>query len=339
MKRTNDVPRLDGAFTPPPPKLSSAVERAFARGRGASVRRRSRARYAVAAAALALLLAALALASSSLIRPRVDRVVASQGMGPGRESDGNGSGLPEASTDEDIIEEEASALSVEEEPTVYYTEGGVYYHGNMYCMGMRNAHPHTTAEAVAAGKLRCPQCQPGEPNMIELFRRAFGMEPSELYPGWKYAYTDGSPEAAYFQWTMSDGQDAGFTPIAFCTYGYGLEKSAALIFGMPRPAGVDDDYWVLWASFCEAENMPSLLDLPSPLPELAIEATEKLALLRSESVTKVGVADIDWISAILTPDQSRVVSWSMTFTRADNDTVCLQWLVDETGAPVLSAWR
>lgn len=72
---------------------------------------------------------------------------------------------------------------------VYYTAGGNYYHGAEDCSGMAGASPHTLAEAEAAGKRRCPVCQPlGEAPYVDLFRKAFGMEIGEVWPGFSYYY-------------------------------------------------------------------------------------------------------------------------------------------------------
>ena len=52
-------------------------------------------------------------------------------------------------------------------PTVYYTEAGMYYHGNETCSGMRNAVAHTLIEAEQSGKLSCPVCIGGSDESME----------------------------------------------------------------------------------------------------------------------------------------------------------------------------
>ena len=91
------------------------------------------------------------------------------------------------------------------EAPVYYTAGGVYYHGDEQCSGMKNAAPHTLAEAEADGKLRCPECQPVEPDHYDLFLEAFGQGLEALMPGYAYCYCGGGflEEPA---WHMTDGE-------------------------------------------------------------------------------------------------------------------------------------
>lgn len=70
---------------------------------------------------------------------------------------------------------------------VYYTAGGNYYHGIEDCSGMEGASAHTLAEAETAGKQRCPVCQPlGEAPHMDLFRKAFGLEIGDVWPGHSY---------------------------------------------------------------------------------------------------------------------------------------------------------
>ncbi len=94
------------------------------------------------------------------------------------------------------------------EAPVYYTAGGVYYHGNDQCSGMLNAQEHTLAEAEADGKLRCPTCQPVEPDHYDLFKQAFGQGLEALIPGYAYAYCG---DATRFfdegNWHVTDGEE------------------------------------------------------------------------------------------------------------------------------------
>lgn len=93
------------------------------------------------------------------------------------------------------------------EAPVYYTAGGVYYHGNDQCSGMLNAQEHTLAEAEADGKLRCPTCQPVEPDHYDLFKQAFGQGLEALMPG--YAYSHIGDETDFFGedcWFVTDGE-------------------------------------------------------------------------------------------------------------------------------------
>ena len=94
------------------------------------------------------------------------------------------------------------------EAPVYYTAGGVYYHGNDQCSGMLNAQEHTLAEAEADGKLRCPTCQPVEPDHYDLFKQAFGQGLEALIPGYAYAYCgDATRFFGEGNWHVTDGEE------------------------------------------------------------------------------------------------------------------------------------
>ena len=74
-------------------------------------------------------------------------------------------------------EEAPMVLHREDAQTVYYTQGGKYYHGFDSCYGMHFAEMHTLSDARKAGKERCPKCLPGgEPEHMDLFRSALGLE-------------------------------------------------------------------------------------------------------------------------------------------------------------------
>ena len=93
------------------------------------------------------------------------------------------------------------------EASVYYTAGGVYYHGNDQCSGMLNAEAHSVTEAKAAGKQRCPICQPIEPDHYDLFRAAFGQDLEALTPGYAYGYCgDDSNFFGEDSWFVTDGE-------------------------------------------------------------------------------------------------------------------------------------
>ena len=87
MKRDEYLKHLDRAFTETPPGLSATVEEAFRRGEKAVVQRHRIMTALTVAAALAILCAAIALAAGTLLKPRVDHVVAARGTGEG---DGSG---------------------------------------------------------------------------------------------------------------------------------------------------------------------------------------------------------------------------------------------------------
>lgn len=47
-----------------------------------------------------------------------------------------------------------------EQPTVYATKHGTYYHYDPVCSGMKNAQATTAGDALAEGKAACPVCIP-----------------------------------------------------------------------------------------------------------------------------------------------------------------------------------
>ena len=47
-----------------------------------------------------------------------------------------------------------------EQPTVYATKHGTYYHYDPVCSGMKNAQATTADDALAEGKTACPVCIP-----------------------------------------------------------------------------------------------------------------------------------------------------------------------------------
>ena len=47
-----------------------------------------------------------------------------------------------------------------EQPTVYATKHGTYYHYDPVCSGMKNAQATTAGEALTEGKTPCPVCIP-----------------------------------------------------------------------------------------------------------------------------------------------------------------------------------
>ena len=87
MRKDEYLKHLDQAFTQMPPELTASVEEAFRRGEKAVKQRHKIMTALSVAAALAILCAAIALAAGTLLKPRVDQVVATRGSGEG---DGGG---------------------------------------------------------------------------------------------------------------------------------------------------------------------------------------------------------------------------------------------------------
>lgn len=153
--------KLNRAFGNTPPEIGYAIEAAFARGE-IKMKRRHKWKLALTAAACLAAFLAAAFAVSDPARTTPDNIVT-------------------APVSEDAVER------------VFYTEQGSYYHGYDNCQGMAGAAEHTLAEAVDAGKRRCPVCQPGEaPEHYDLFQAALGMAFDDLYPGYTYRYTNGT---------------------------------------------------------------------------------------------------------------------------------------------------
>ena len=207
--RKSDVPRLERAFTAEPPRLDEAVERAFRRGAETAARRRRRRQALIAAAACAVILVALALAMGHMTRPRPDLVASPHG--PTDAPYKREAGKPARHTpapDVPTCTPAPTPAPVVPAAPVYFTEGGVYYHGLADCIGMRNARAHTLSEAEAAGKERCPYCQPGEPDHYDLFKAAFGQDLEALTPGWAYSYySKGTGFLDDCTWNVTDGTD------------------------------------------------------------------------------------------------------------------------------------
>ena len=97
------------------------------------------------------------------------------------------------------------------EAPMYYTEAGVYFHGDAHCSGMVGAEPHTIELALASGKQRCPVCQPVEPDHYDLFLKAFGQGLDALAPGYVYSYSSGKidffDETPWCEWNVTDGKE------------------------------------------------------------------------------------------------------------------------------------
>ena len=197
MRKYEYLKHLDRAFTEMPPELSDQIELTFRRGEKA-VKQRHKIMTAISVAAvLAVLFAAIALAAGTLVKPRVDRVVASQ-----RDVEGNGLATPgpetwagdavkgsrhpgatretfSGDTVEDALAPDTTpeaiakvngvyvdvtptSLSASEviidEVTFYATMYGQYYHLDELSAGMHNALPCALNTVQVMGKRACPTC-------------------------------------------------------------------------------------------------------------------------------------------------------------------------------------
>ena len=114
---------------------------------------------------------------------------------------------PMCLADEEEAPLPADSMAEAYEAPIYYTEQGAYYHGDAQCSGMQNAGVHTLAEAEAAGKARCPACQPGEPDHYDLFTAAFGQALEDLIPGYAYAcYSNTKGSFGDKSWWVTNGE-------------------------------------------------------------------------------------------------------------------------------------
>lgn len=119
-------PDFDKAFAPTPEIVSLSIEAAFRKGEKAMKFRHKLITALSAAAVLAVVCAAAVFALPNEPRPDV--------------------------VSQPVLTEPT------EEPTVYYTSKGIYYHNIQDCSGMMNAQPHPLSEAQSDGKLACSVC-------------------------------------------------------------------------------------------------------------------------------------------------------------------------------------
>ena len=123
-------PDFDKAFAPTPEIVRLSIEAAFRKGEKAMKLRHKVTAMLSAAAVLLVVCAAAVFALPNEPRP-------------------------------DVVSQPV-AVDPTEEPIVYYTSKGTYYHNIEDCSGMKNAQPHPLTEAQTDGKLACPVCVQGE---------------------------------------------------------------------------------------------------------------------------------------------------------------------------------
>ena len=116
--------------------------------------------------------------------------------------------VPNGWQDGEVSYDEQAALPAD--VPIYFTLGGVYFHTNESCSGMRNAQTHTLVEALASGKEACPTCYPFDASSQEsvtayalrMFAQCFGVE----YP---------------FERNTALEETAGYGKSDVCTFLYG----------------------------------------------------------------------------------------------------------------------
>lgn len=73
-----------------------------------------------------------------------------------------------AAAEQTLVPEMTVRVKPAGEATVYYNDTGRSYHMRETCKQMSGAKPHTLAEAVAAGKVRCDECGSPDPSILEV---------------------------------------------------------------------------------------------------------------------------------------------------------------------------
>lgn len=246
--------RLDKAFRSAPPEIHYAIESAFVRGE-AKMKKRHKITLALSLAACMAAMVAVALAVGGTTQPPPDTVAAPgetielMTPDPPTLAPAATSATPEPTAAPTTAPPESEPTTAPpesrlatSEPTpepqedsalpVYYTPQGQYYHGNEDCSGMHTASAHTLAEAKAAGKRRCPVCQPlGEPEHIDLFREALGLEIADVWPGYAYHHLGKSfgGDDAWALARIEDGFSSYIAPVVFGDSGEGaLQMNVSL---------------------------------------------------------------------------------------------------------------
>lgn len=86
----------------------------------------------------------------------------------------------------------APTLELTEEPMVYYTSQGIYYHFNEHCSGMRNADCHNRSDAIEAGKQACPICVNSENAELNTITEPYAtVAPTSFPENWEDWFAEG----------------------------------------------------------------------------------------------------------------------------------------------------
>ncbi len=211
---------------------------------------------------------------------------------------------------------------------VYYTSQGNYYHGDAQCSGMHNAGAHTLAEAVDVGKARCPVCQPGEPDEIHMFRKAFGCELEELYPGTRYAYTLRDAQTGVCEWMLCYPGDSG------ATYGSPVTMEDWTIrdgSDLSSYVGETVSRMSVWTN---ADNALTVWRCaPEPLHGM-LEAAEAALRDRPEMMVEIKSTPLEWLTrTVVTFDAAGEDLLAATlWFEGQAATTTFRWVRDEDGA-------
>ena len=142
---------FDRAFPQTPDCVGEAIRLGFLRGARLSARRRRVGAMLSVAAALVILLGAALFSMGRMNQPKPDLLPLSQ-------TNVTPTPAPSATVTPEPTDTPAP---VNEEASVYCTEGGKYYHSAPDCSGMEGASFTTIAKAKAMGKTACPVCIEG----------------------------------------------------------------------------------------------------------------------------------------------------------------------------------
>ena len=147
---------FDRAFPQTPDCVGEAIRLGFLRGARLSARRRRVGAMLSVAAALVILLGAALFSMGRMNQPKPDLLPLSQtNVTPTPVPSATVTTEPTATVTPEPTDTPAP---VNEEASVYCTEGGKYYHIQPDCSGMEGASSTTIEKAVAMGKTACPRC-------------------------------------------------------------------------------------------------------------------------------------------------------------------------------------
>lgn len=147
---------FDRAFPQTPDCVGEAIRLGFLRGARLSARRRRVGAMLSVAAALVILLGAALFSMGRMNQPKPDLLPLSQtNVTPTPAPSATVTAEPTATVTPEPTDTPAP---VNEEASVYCTEGGKYYHSAPDCSGMEGATHMTIEKAEAMGKTACPAC-------------------------------------------------------------------------------------------------------------------------------------------------------------------------------------
>ena len=147
---------FDRAFPQTPDCVGEAIRLGFLRGARLSARRRRVGAMLSVAAALVILLGAALFSMGRMNQPKPDLLPLSQtNVTPTPVPSATVTTEPTATVTPEPTDTPAP---VNEEASVYCTEGGKYYHSQPDCSGMQGASPTSIEKAEAMGKTACPVC-------------------------------------------------------------------------------------------------------------------------------------------------------------------------------------